>query len=179
MTTRPRRLALGLPLVVLALAACGASPPAANAAWPHRCPLGGPVGADAAPPSVAPSDAPASPDASAGPAQSDTEWGRIWDGVPAGFPRFTGARDADDATADPVSDAYAVEGGDAAEISTWLQAAMETATYSTEGLSGPLEDASFVLDSVGDGTCRIQTTIAPLGELVLVTVRYGADCPAS
>lgn len=56
---------------------------------------------------------------------------------------------------------------------------METATYSTEGLSGPLEDGSYVLDSVGDGGCRIQTTIAPQGGLTLVTVLYGADCPAS
>ena len=169
MTTRPRRLAFGLPLI-LVLAACS-----------------GPGTIDATPvPSAPASDAPvsappASPDGSSttGVGQSDTDWGRIWDGVPTGFPRFTGARDADDASADPVSDAYAVEGGDAAEISTWLQAAMETATYSTEGLSGPLEDGSFVLDSVGDGTCRIQTTIAPTGSLVLVTVRYGADCPAS
>jgi hypothetical protein len=86
---------------------------------------------------------------------------------------------ADDATADPVSDAYVVEGGDATEIATFLQTAMEGATYSTEGLSGPLEDGSFVLDSVGDAGCRIQTTIAPQGGLVLVTIRYGADCPAS
>jgi hypothetical protein len=173
MTTRPRRLALGLPLVVLALAACGGGPTASDD--PSNTASLAPSEA----PSPATSDAPASPDASAGIGQSDTEWGRIWDGVPAGFPRFTGARDADDATAEPVSDAYAVEGGDASEVSTWLQAAMETATYSTEGLSGPLEDGGFVLDSVGDATCRIQTTIAPLGELVLVTVRYGADCPAS
>ena len=55
---------------------------------------------------------------------------------------------------------------------------MEGATYSTESLSGPLEDGSFVLDSVGDGDCRIQTTIAPQGGLILVTVRYGAACPA-
>jgi hypothetical protein len=35
-----------------------------------------------------------------------------------------------------------------------------------------------VLDSVGDAGCRIQTRVAPLGTLILVTVLYGADCPA-
>jgi hypothetical protein len=171
MTTRSRRpvLALALPILALALAACGGGSVTASPA---------PASADATAPA---SGAAASPDGSSagGVGQTDTEWGRIWDGVPAGFPRFTGARDADDATAEPVSDVYAVEGGDATEISAWLQAAMETATYSTEGLSGPLEDGSYVLESVGDAACRIQTTIAPTGSLVLVTVRYGADCPAS
>jgi hypothetical protein len=183
MTTRPRRLTVGLPLVVLVLAACGTaadgSTPASAAASNAATASAATSSAPSAAPSADPSVAPVSPDASTGVGQSDTEWGRIWDGVPEGFPRFTGARDADDATAEPVSDVYAVEGGDAAEISTWLQAAMETATYSTEGLSGPLEDGSFVLDSVGDGACRIQTSIVPMGGLVLVTVRYGADCPAS
>lgn len=169
MTTRSRRLIIAITLpIVLALAGCD----------------GGGVTATPAPtPAVtAPvSGAPVSPTASSavGVGQSDTEWGRIWDGVPAGFPRFTGARDADDATPEPVSDAYAIDGGDGGEIAAWLQAAMEGATYSTEGLSGPLEDGSYVLDSVGDGTCRIQTMVVPTGNLVLVTVRYGADCPAS
>jgi hypothetical protein len=169
MTTRPRHLILALSIVALAIAACGG--PGTIEATP----------APPAPATAGTSDAPASPGEStaAGGGQSDTTWGRIWDGVPAGFPRFAGARDADDATPEPVSDVYAVEGGDATEISAWLQAAMETATYSTEGLSGPLEDGTFVLDSVGDGGCRIQTTIAPTGSLVLVTVLYGADCPAS
>ena len=40
---------------------------------------------------------------------------------------------------------------------------MEGATYSTESLSGPLEDEGFVLDSVGEGDCRIQTTDRPDG----------------
>jgi hypothetical protein len=170
MTTRPRRLALavGLPILAIALAACGGTSP-------------GSVGPATAGPSPAPTATPGNPDHSPAPGltQTDTEWGRIWDGVPAGFPRYTGARDADDATPAPVSDAYVVEGGDPEEIGAWLQAAMEAATYSTESLSGPLEDGSLVLDSVGEGSCRIQTTVAPLGELVLVTVRYGADCPAS
>lgn len=166
MTTRPRRLR---PLLLLALAAfvvaCGGTGASPTTSDPSD------------PPTVEPSATPSSSAATI--SQSDTAWGRIWDGVPAGFPRFAGARSADDATPEPVSDAYVVEGGDAATIASWLQSSMEGATYSTESLSGPLEDGGFVLDSVGDGGCRIQTTIAPQGGLILVTVLYGADCPAS
>jgi hypothetical protein len=59
-----------------------------------------------------------------------------------------------------------------------MQGALETATFTTEALSGPFEDGSLVLDSVGDAGCRIQTTIAPLGGMTFVTVLYGAACPA-
>lgn len=110
--------------------------------------------------------------------QTDTEWGRIWDAVPRGYPRYPGSTSAGDAGPGPVSLAYVVGGVDADAIATWMQTAMETATYSTEALSGPLEDGQFVLDSVGDDGCRIETTIAPAGGLILVTVRYGAACPA-
>jgi hypothetical protein len=120
-------------------------------------------------PSTAPSTAPQA-------GQTDTDWGRIWDALPPGFPRYPGAAAADDASAAPASGRYAVAGGDPEEIAAWLQAAMETATFSTD-VSGPLEDGSFTLDSMGDGKCRIQSTIAPLGEMTFVTVLYGAGCP--
>jgi hypothetical protein len=120
---------------------------------------------------------PAAPSAGGG-TQTDTEWGRIWDNVPAGFPRYPGSSVADDTSPEPVSATYAVAGGgDPEQIASWMQAALETATFSTEALSGPLEDGSFVLDSVGDGGCRIQVAIAPMGGLTFVTVRYGASCP--
>ncbi len=178
MTTRSRRLAgaLGLPVLVLALAACGGT---TGSAPPTTVPTNAP--SSSAPPSVAPSAsvAPSGGPAASGLGQTETDWGTIWDGVPEGFPRFTGARDGDDATAEPVSDAYVVEGEDAAEIAAWTQMAMEAATYSTESLSGPLEGGDFQLESVGDAGCRIQTTIKPQGNLVLVTVLYGVECSAS
>lgn len=111
--------------------------------------------------------------------QSDSEWGRIWDALPQGFPIYPGSTLAGDTSPEPVSATYAVAGGDdPAQIASWMQSAIETATFSTESLSGPLEDGSFVLDSVGDGKCRIQVVIAPMGGLTFVTVRYGAACPA-
>ena len=183
MTPRPRRSLLVIPVLGLALVACtpasGSPTPASTVAAASLTPTAKPTNSPA-------SEAPASqPLASEAPAslvpevgQSDTEWGRIWDAVPAGFPRYPGATPADDASPDPVSAAYAIASGDAAEIASWLQTNLELATYSTEGLSGPFEDGSYVLDSVGDGDCRIQTRVAPQGSLILVTVLYGAACPA-
>jgi hypothetical protein len=120
-----------------------------------------------------------SPAVSAAPetSQTDTEWGLIWDDLPNGFPIFPGATNADDAAAEPASGMFAIPDSDPAEIVAWMQAALETATYSTEALSGPFEDGSVVLDSVGEGDCRIQTVVAPAGGLTLMTIHYGAACP--
>lgn len=180
-----RRVAV-LSLLVWALAGCGpvgsssegttgatAANPSANVST-SALPSGATSTAIPSAGSVEPANS-AAPPAS----QTETAWGTIWDGVPEGFPRYPGSAPADDATAEPVSDVYAIPTGDPAEIAGWLQTAMETATYSTEGLSGPLEDGSFVLDSVGDAGCRIETSVLPQGGLVLVTVRYGAACPAA
>jgi len=62
-------------------------------------------------------------------------------------------------------------------VAAWLQAALEGAGYSTEALSGPLEDGSRVIDSLGDDGCRAQTVIAPMSGTTHVAVRFGADCP--
>jgi len=152
------------------LAACGPTPTTSGA--PSTAPTG-------APSPGASTDAGAPASSAAAGTQTDTEWGRIWDNVPPGFPRYPGSSVADDTGPEPVSATYAIAGGgDPEQIASWMQAALETATFSTEALSGPLEDGSFVLDSVGDGGCRIQVAIAPMGGLTFVTVRYGAACPA-
>ncbi len=129
-------------------------------------------------PAASPSEEPGSTSPSAPQTgQTDTEWGRIWDAVPAGFPRFPGAAPADDATGEPASARFSVAGGDPLAIAQWMQDALETATFSTDALNGPGEDGGYVIDSAGDGDCRIQTRIAPLGDMTFVTVFYGADCP--
>lgn len=163
MRSRPRRLVLAA-LLVLLLSACGSSA--------QVTPESTPASSAIAPPETAAATSGASSNVS----QTDTTWGRIWDALPRGFPRYPGAAPADDASGAPSSGRYAVAGGDPEEIAAWLQAAMETATFSTD-VSGPIEDGSFTLDSVGDGGCRVQTTISPLGGMTFVTVFYGADCP--
>jgi hypothetical protein len=110
--------------------------------------------------------------------QTDTAWGRIWDGLPAGFPVYPGAVESEEAGGgEPVSATFSIADAAADEIATALQSQLELATFSTEALSGPLEDGGFVIDSVGDAGCRIETTVTPAGGLTLITVRYGAECP--
>ena len=110
--------------------------------------------------------------------QSETGWGRIWDHVPTGFPRFPGSAIADPVSPEPVSATHSVVNDDTAQIAGWMQNALETASYATESLSGPLEDGGFVIESVGEGECRIQTSVQPMGGLTFLIVRYGAACPA-
>lgn len=167
MPTRPRRSQLIVPLLAVTLVACGQ----ANASVD---PDPTSTAAATVQPS-APSDGATDP---AAPTQTDTEWGRIWDALPTDFPRYPGGTPAEDASPEPVSAAYALAEGDPAQIAEWMQTSLEMATYSTEAMSGPLEDGGYVLDSVGDDDCRIRTTVTPMGTLIIVTVRYGAACPA-
>lgn len=162
MSTRSRRLVLFASLMLL-LGACGSPTPVSPEAT-------------AAPSAITPPES-ARPVPAV--SQSDTEWGRIWDTVPAGFPRFPGSTIADDATPEPVSARYAVPGGDAQAIVTWMQDALESATLSTAGLNGPFEDGGFVIDSVGEGDCRVQTMISPEGDTTFISVLYGAGCPVA
>jgi hypothetical protein len=109
--------------------------------------------------------------------QTDTAWGRIWDALPASFPVYPGAVESDGpGGGEPVSATFSIDAAPE-EIAIALQSQLELATYSTEALSGPLEDGGFVIDSVGDAGCRVETTVTPAGGLTFIAVRFGADCP--
>ncbi len=162
MRTRPGRpFVLSLLAASLLVAACGPEPPTASSA-PTLA-----AGGSASPSAGGP-----------GGTQTETGWGRIWDNVPTGFPRFPGSIVADPVAPDPVSGTYSVVNDDTAQIAGWMQNALETASFGTESLSGPLEDGGFVIELVGEGQCRIQTSVRPMGGLTFVIVRYGAACPA-
>ena len=154
-------LALALLIAALVVAACGSDRSTASTA-----------------PSVAPEPSISASASASGGTQTETGWGRIWDNVPTGFPRFPGSIVADPVGPDPVSGTYSVVNDDTAQIAGWMQNALETASFGTESLSGPLEDGGFVIESVGEGECRIQTSVRPMGGLTFVIVRYGAACPA-
>ena len=64
---------------------------------------------------------------------------------------YPGAAPADEAQTGPVTAIFAVEGQDARTIAAWMQAELEHDGYRTESLNGPLEDGSFVLNSVRRG----------------------------
>jgi hypothetical protein len=145
---------------------------------------------------MAPSDAPQPSDAPTPPAPTkvpgggertpqpspgtfDTAWGKAWDALPPGFPVPPASTPADpgDPADGPVSGAFVIDisPDDAAALQ---QVGMAAAGYSTEALSGPAEDGSLVLDSIGtDPACRVQTTVRPLGGTTMITVLYGAACP--
>jgi hypothetical protein len=176
----PRRTLLLIGVVLLA-AACGGrsgtDDPLQSAIEATASPTAEPTEAPGESPIVVPSEAVQSfepPPVT----QTDTAWGRIWDGLPAGFPVYPGAIESEEAGGgEPVSATFSVADAAPDEIATALQSQLELATFSTEALSGPLEDGGFVIDSVGDAGCRIETTVTPAGGLTLITVRYGADCP--
>lgn len=172
MSTRPSRFLLVIPVAAL-LVACGPTPDSPSASAPPSSL------ATTEPPALSEEPASAPPSASLVAGQTDTDWGRIWDTIPAGFPRFPGSTIADDASPEPASARFSVTGGDPEAIATWFQGALETATLNTVGMNGPAEDGSFVIDSVGEGACRVRTAIAPLGDTTFITVLYGADCPAA
>ena len=178
MHTPARRLLLlaTAALVVVSCGPAGSATPAASLAGRSPSMSSAPA-SPSGPSTPKPSAAEPSPATRPTTSQTDTPWGRVWDALPAGFPRFPGSIPADDAGGDPVTARFAVAGGNAKEIASWFQARLEAATFSTESLSGPLEDGSYVLDSVDDGTCRLQVAIGPLGGMTFVTIRYGAACP--
>jgi hypothetical protein len=178
---RPSRETLVLALLGVVIAACSGGPTTTGVDEPLPSAVEATMDPNPpSPPAGSPTDAPAPSDASATMTQTDTEWGRIWDGLPASFPTIPGATLSEEAGFDgPVSATFSVPGSDPAGIAGLLQTELEMATYSTEALSGPLEDGSFVLDSVGEGDCRIETSVRPAGDTILVAVRYGAACPAN
>ena len=177
--TMPRRsllAALAALLVAVAILGCD---PAPGSPAPSREPVLPSASTPATSPSApSPSEPPASqPPPSDAVGQTDTDWGRIWDALPVGFPTYPNATPAETGEG-PVSAQFSTPDG-VAQVAQTLQAALERAGFSTESMSGPLEDGSMVLESVGPNSaaCRAQTTIAPAGGTTLVTVLYGAECP--
>jgi len=161
------RFAIALSLVaVFVLAACGSG---ASSAAPSATG----VASRSTPPSVAPSSGIAA-------GQTDTEWGRIWDTLPIGFPSYPGSTPAEETATGPASADLVVDGVDAKGIATVLQTLLRQAGYTTVGLSGPLEDGSYVLDMTGSAAgCKVQVSATPTGGLTTVTILYGAACPHS
>lgn len=111
------------------------------------------------------------------PGQTDTEWGRIWDGLPTGFPAFPGAHPTEvgSGPASGTLDAGSAEPGAAANF---YRTALQAGGWIVVGLSGPREDGSFELSSVDiHPACQVQITVTPLGGSTIVSILYGAGCP--
>jgi hypothetical protein len=112
------------------------------------------------------------------PRQSESEWGPIWDAVPASYPIPDGAVPAD-ADHGPVSGAYTVAKDVATPraIGEFYRDAIEEDGFGGTGLDGPVEDGSFTVWSSNGYGCETRVTILPRGDESLITVLYGALCP--
>jgi hypothetical protein len=171
-----RRLSISI-LATLLLAACGSgagSPPPEQPSAPPATPSATPAPHPEPSGPIASTPA-ASPPGPVVPSQSDTEWGRIWDELPDGFPVPPGSTATEPDV--PASGAYDVPTS-VEEAATFMQQTLELANFSTFTMSGPLEDGSIVIESVGPGgtDCRVETTVKPLGGVTRLTIRYGAAC---
>jgi hypothetical protein len=174
-TSRPRRLAVPLFAVALAVGACGTTETSPSDSLVPPTVVARTTSPIETPIDVTTTAVPSAP-VEAG--QTDTAWGRIWDSVPPGFPVYPESVLSEEAATGPASAVYVAPQADAAAVATWFQDHLEEAAYSTYALSGPLEDGSYVIDSIGqDDDCLTEVTIAPLGGTISVTVRYGAGCP--
>ena len=137
--------------------------PGASTSAPELTPVpGGSTGA---------SPAPVSP-----PTQTDTEWGRIWDALPPGFPLppdavLTETREG------PASASLAV-GAAGQPTASFMESALIGAGFSIESTEGPMEDGSTTINAVGpDPACQVQVRVRPLSGVTNVVVLYGAGCP--
>jgi hypothetical protein len=166
---RTSRLAIGLLMsLAFAVAACS------SAGAPTRPSASSPAAAAASPAGAAST---AAANGSSTTSQTDTDWGRIWDSLPKGFPAIAGST-PDDAAAGPASAVLVVQGDVAKTVAMSLQTQLESASYTTSALGGPLEDGTYTLDMTGPSTdCMLQVAATPTGGLTTVTVLYGAACP--
>ena len=174
---RPASLALLGAALALLVGACAGST-TSPAASPGTSATPAATASQAAGPSLTPvpggaSTAPATPEPSL--TTTETAWGTIVDSVPGDFPVYPDAT-VTDAAGGPVSGAWAVQ-ATAGTVATWYRQALAAAGYSSNDLSGPLEDGSYTVDTKSDlPECRIQTTARPQGDITLITVLFGAGC---
>jgi len=113
--------------------------------------------------------------------QTVTDWGRIWDKLPKGFPVYAGATASEETDQGPASAVFVVEGVDPTDVIGWYDTKLEAAGYKTIALDGPSEDHGYTLDTSGKSVdCRIEVRAVPMGsgsDFVAIPVMYGAACP--
>jgi len=152
------------PISIAPATSSASSPPSIQTASASLTPVPSTVGQPTPTPTPAP------------PSQTNTDWGRIWDAVPASFPRRPGSEPTETAEG-PASAVLSVPAG-IAEAANWYVTALRQAGYQVAGASGPLEDGSYVVDATGRPTaCHVQVTVAKVGTLTVATIMYGTSCP--
>jgi len=174
------RAALALAVMVGA-AGCG---PAASTP-PATLPTASPPSPPQTPPAT-PATSPSPATSTAGPTAptsgptlpttTTTEWGPIWDDVPARFPRML-ASEPTETGAGPAS-AVLIVAARTADAAAWYGSALPAAGYPVEATSGPYEDGGYVIDATGPARgCRVQVALAKMGTATIATILFGAACP--
>lgn len=173
---RPSRLSRSLTgtalVAALALSACAASvTPSPSAGAPSDSPA-------PASPTPALTPVPTDPGTSplpTPPGQTNTDWGRIWDSLPAGFPVYPAAHPTETGVG-PATAILDAGSAPAAEVASFYQTAMTGIGLDIVSKDGPREDGSYDL-LAGDGaSCAVEITAAPQGTSTIVTILYGAGC---
>jgi hypothetical protein len=153
MRSHSARLAAGLLVCAVLVAACGTTAPSS------------------------PSPTPTSSLGAALPGQTETEWGVIWDTLPADFPVYEGAVPSEESASGPASANLVVDGVDPSAVATWTDSALSDAGFTITGGQESMEDGSIALDAVRGTDCRVLVTSAPLGSFTSITILYGSSCP--
>jgi len=156
-----------LAVATLALAACGSSGGSARPVAPPSASL---VPAASPRPSTVSSGTLAA-------GQTATDWGRIWDTLPSGFPTYPGATPALEASTGPASATFVVSGGVAKDVAASMSDQLMRDAYGVDAATVPLEDGSYIVEARRGAGCRVQVKATPTGGLTTITVLYGADCP--
>ena len=111
------------------------------------------------------------------PGQTDTEWGRIWDGLPTDFPAFPGAH-ATETGSGPASATLDAGTAEPGAVMNFYQTALQASGWIVTGVTRPREDGSFELTGVNiHPACQIRATVTPFGGNTIVAILYGVGCP--
>ena len=169
--TRPISIGLFGAALIALLVGCTTASPSTTAAAPTG---------SQAPASGTPAPTPgASADATPGPTkpgQTDTDWERIWDGLPSSFPAYPGAHPTETG-AGPASATLDAGTAQAAAVNAFYRTAFASIGYGIVSSDGPREDGSYELIVGGQAACDIRVTAGPLGGSTIITIMYGALCP--
>ena len=168
-------------LCALLLAACGAATATPPPTVPPASPPPASTGSSAPEPTPVPGGSTVRPTPATVSAatQTDTDWGRIWDALPAWFPVPPDAVPTETGEEGAVSASLAA-GGSAQSVATFMQTGLTGAGFSFESVEGPADDGSLTLNAVGpDPACKVQLRVRPLSGTTNLVVLYGAACPFS
>jgi hypothetical protein len=170
---RVLRRALVLPIL---LAACWSVAGCAQSVSPTQPPAASPLTEPSLTPVPGGSTAATPRPAGQPPTQTDTEWGRIWDGLPPWFPL---ARDSvpTESREGPASASFAV-GMSVEQASNVIVAELTERGANVDRRADPSEDGRVVIQALGpEPPCEVQVRLTPLSGTTSMVVMYGAGCP--